>query len=153
MQYFEDENLNINHSRSGLIAMANRGPNTNGCQFYITTMPAPWLNGKHTIFGKVIDGQGAVHKVEQQKTDSDDFPVPKIIVEDCGDFPMTDTYTVSDDPYEWAIWMSVKWVSCLNFALCYSLWAWIKAAYLPLGMSFGILALFQYIIRKLDIYS
>ncbi|KAL1395240.1 hypothetical protein pipiens_011402 [Culex pipiens pipiens] len=132
-KYFEDENLNINHSRSGLIAMANRGPNTNGCQFYITTMPAPWLNGKHTIFGKVIDGQGAVHKVEQQKTDSDDFPVPRIIVEDCGDFPMTDTYTVSDDPYD--------------------LWAWIKAAYLPLGMSFGILALFQYIIRKLDIYS
>lgn len=99
-KYFEDENLHINHSSSGFIAMANRGPNTNGCQFYITTMPAPWLNGKHTIFGKVLDGQGVVHKVEQQKTDTDDYPVPTIIIEGCGDHPMGDSFTVSDDPYE-----------------------------------------------------
>lgn len=45
--------------------MANKGPNTNGCQFYITTMAAPWLDGKHTIFGKVIDGQGVVHTIEK----------------------------------------------------------------------------------------
>lgn len=45
--------------------MANKGPNTNGCQFYITTMSAPWLDGKHTIFGKVIRGQGYVHAVEK----------------------------------------------------------------------------------------
>ncbi|XP_062551088.1 peptidyl-prolyl cis-trans isomerase, rhodopsin-specific isozyme isoform X2 [Armigeres subalbatus] len=132
-KYFEDENLHINHSSSGFIAMANRGPNTNGCQFYITTVPAPWLNGKHTIFGKVLDGHGVVHKVEQQKTDTDDYPVPTIIIEDCGDHPMGDPFTVSDDPYD--------------------LWAWIKAAYVPLGMSFSILAFFQYIIRKLDIYT
>ncbi|XP_055595298.1 peptidyl-prolyl cis-trans isomerase, rhodopsin-specific isozyme [Uranotaenia lowii] len=132
-KYFEDENLNINHSSSGFIAMANRGPNTNGCQFYITTLPAPWLNGKHTVFGKVIDGQGVVHKVEQQRTDTDDYPVPTIIIEDCGDQPIGAPFTVSDDPYD--------------------LWAWIKAAYVPLGMSFSILAFFQYIIRKLDIYT
>lgn len=132
-KYFEDENLHINHSSSGFIAMANRGPNTNGCQFYITTMPAPWLNGKHTIFGKVLDGQGAVHKIEQQKTDTDDYPVPSIIIDECADHPMGDSFTVSDDPYD--------------------LWAWIKAAYLPLGMSFSILGFFQFIIRKLDIYT
>lgn len=45
--------------------MANRGPDTNGCQFYITTMAAPWLNGKHTIFGKVVRGHGNVHKMEK----------------------------------------------------------------------------------------
>ncbi|XP_058056273.1 uncharacterized protein LOC131207667 [Anopheles bellator] len=132
-KYFDDENLNINHSCSGLIAMANRGPNTNGCQFYITTMPAPWLDGKHTVFGKVLDGQGIVHKVEQVKTDTDDYPVKQVIIEDCGDHPMNAEFTVSDDPYD--------------------LWAWIKAAYLPLGMSFSILAFFQYIIRKLDGYT
>lgn len=49
------------------LGMANRGPNTNGCQFYITTMAAPWLNGKHTIFGKVVRGHGNVHKMEKVK--------------------------------------------------------------------------------------
>ncbi|XP_058819860.1 peptidyl-prolyl cis-trans isomerase, rhodopsin-specific isozyme [Topomyia yanbarensis] len=132
-KYFDDENLNINHTGSGFVAMANRGPNTNGCQFYITTLPAPWLNGKHTIFGKVLDGQGIVHKIEQQKTDTDDYPLPTIIIDDCGDEPMGDSFTISDDPYD--------------------LWAWIKASYLPLGMSFSILAFFQYIIRKLDVYT
>ena len=64
-KYFEDEHLEINHTIPGLLAMANKGPNTNGCQFYITTMAAPWLNGKHTIFGQVIRGQGYVHAVEK----------------------------------------------------------------------------------------
>lgn len=63
--YFEDEYLEINHTAPGFLAMANRGPNTNGCQFYITTMATPWLDGKHTIFGKVIRGQGYVHGVEK----------------------------------------------------------------------------------------
>lgn len=62
---FEDENLEINHTDVGFVAMANRGPDTNGCQFYITTMHAPWLDGKHTIFGKVVVGQRVVHMIEQ----------------------------------------------------------------------------------------
>lgn len=63
--FFDDENLEVNHTGPGFIAMANKGPNTNGCQFYITTTAAPWLDGKHTIFGKVIDGQGVVHTIEK----------------------------------------------------------------------------------------
>lgn len=62
---FEDENMEINHTDVGFVAMANRGPDTNGCQFYITTMHAPWLDGKHTIFGKVVFGQRIVHMIEQ----------------------------------------------------------------------------------------
>lgn len=80
--------------------MANRGPNTNGCQFYITTMAAPWLNGKHTIFGKVIEGQGIVHKIEKVKTDNDDFPSKIVEITDCGDVPLNEPYIISDDPYE-----------------------------------------------------
>lgn len=57
----------INHTGPGFLAMANKGANTNGCQFYITTMAAPWLDGKHTIFGKVVNGQGYVHTVEKVK--------------------------------------------------------------------------------------
>lgn len=64
-KHFEDENLTINHTGPGFIGMANRGLDTNGCQFYITTKPLPWLNGMHTIFGKVVKGAGMVHVIEK----------------------------------------------------------------------------------------
>lgn len=64
-KYFEDENLALNHTGPGFLGMANRGPNTNGCQFYITTMAAPWLNGHHTLFGKVVKGAAYVHVIEK----------------------------------------------------------------------------------------
>lgn len=64
-KYFEDENLTINHTAPGFIGMANSGPDRNGCQFYITTMASPWLNGVHTIFGKVVQGAAYVHVIEK----------------------------------------------------------------------------------------
>lgn len=62
--YFEDEALTVAHNRPGYLGMANRGPDTNGCQFYITTISASWLDGKHTVFGKVLDGIDTVHAIE-----------------------------------------------------------------------------------------
>lgn len=64
-KHFEDENLTVGHTGPGFIGMANSGPDKNGCQFYITTMESPWLNGKHTIFGKVVNGAAYVHVVEK----------------------------------------------------------------------------------------
>ena len=62
---FEDETGNgVAHER-GVLSMANAGPNTNGSQFFITHVPTPWLDGKHTVFGKVVEGLEAVDKVEQ----------------------------------------------------------------------------------------
>lgn len=98
--YFDDEHLLINHTGPGFLAMANRGPHTNGCQFYITTMSAPWLDGKHTIFGKVVRGQGYVHTIERVATDTDDAPVRPVRIAACGDEPISAPYTVSDNLYE-----------------------------------------------------
>ncbi len=68
---FKDEFApNVVFDRPYLLAMANRGPTTNGSQFFITTAPTPWLNGKHTIFGEVIEGKETVVKLENVSVDS-----------------------------------------------------------------------------------
>lgn len=75
---FEDEfTPNVEFNRKGLLAMANAGPNTNGSQFFITTVPTPWLNMKHTIFGEVITGYETVQKIENIATDGDKKPLEK----------------------------------------------------------------------------
>jgi len=73
---FEDEfDPAVRFDRPGLLAMANAGPNTNGSQFFITTVPTPWLNMKHTIFGEVISGYDVVQKIENTPTDAGDKPI------------------------------------------------------------------------------
>lgn len=73
---FEDEfDVDVNFDRPGLLAMANAGPNTNGSQFFITTIATPWLNQRHTIFGEVISGYDVVQAIETTETNSADRPL------------------------------------------------------------------------------
>ncbi|KAK8795813.1 hypothetical protein WA171_003781 [Blastocystis sp. BT1] len=83
--HFEDENFDIRFDRAGLLAMANAGPNTNGCQFFITCAPAPHLNGKHVAFGRVLDSDSLliVHKIEHLPCEKDK-PILDVIVTQCG---------------------------------------------------------------------
>lgn len=78
---FEDE-FNEHKIERGALAMANAGPNTNGSQFFIVTADAcPWLDGKHTVFGKVVSGMEAVVKLEDLETDGMDRPVDGALIE------------------------------------------------------------------------
>ena len=78
---FEDE-FNQHKIERGALAMANAGPNTNGSQFFIvTTEAAPWLDGKHTVFGRVSDGMDTVDAIEGTETDGSDLPVEPQVIE------------------------------------------------------------------------
>ena len=80
---FEDENFNIKHDDIGILSMANKGPNTNNSQFFITFKPTPWLDGKHVAFGKIKSGINLLKNFNNLEVNNDK-PINNILIFDCG---------------------------------------------------------------------
>ena len=80
---FADENFQLKHTGPGILSMANRGPNTNGSQFFITVAKTDWLDGKHVVFGAVVDGMGVLQGMEAVGSQSG-RPLAAVKIADCG---------------------------------------------------------------------
>lgn len=86
---FNDESFKRKHDTHGLLSMANRGPNTNNSQFFITTRPTPHLDNKHVVFGRVVRGfDEVVTVVENTPVDDNDRPISIVMVANCGELEL-----------------------------------------------------------------
>ena len=80
---FDDENFALKHESPGLLSMANSGPCSNGSQFFLTVAKTPWLDGKHVVFGKVVEGMDVVRKMEELGSQQGRTRAP-VVIADCG---------------------------------------------------------------------
>jgi peptidyl-prolyl cis-trans isomerase B (cyclophilin B) len=96
---FADENFKFKHTKEGLLSMANAGKDTNGSQFFITTVATPWLDGKHVVFGEVMgeDSMALVRKIEASKTDGRDKPEAEVKIVKSGEIKEEEAAASSEE--------------------------------------------------------
>lgn len=101
-EYFNDENFQRRHACAGLLSMANKGRNSCNSQFFITLKPCPHLDGKHVVFGQVIDGMDVIRQIGRVPTDANERPKVKVVIFNCGDFE-TRRLHITEDPFKEAM--------------------------------------------------
>ncbi|KAH7309404.1 peptidyl-prolyl cis-trans isomerase [Rhizoctonia solani] len=94
---FEDEAFPVNHTKPFLLSMANAGPNTNGSQFFVTTVATPHLDQKHVVFGEVVKGKSIIRQVENTPTSSGDAPVSPCVITKCGELTSDDELQLANE--------------------------------------------------------